>query len=109
MSNDVDLGLHRLFDAMPEPEPDEAFVKAVVSRIDRFRYGRWIVRSLLLAAAVIAIVASKPLLIALIGFATAGINLLSFGAIGVLFSPVGWIVGGALALPLFLRAIGGRP
>jgi len=108
MSNDVDLKLHRLFDDMPEPEQDEVFVEAVVSQIERFRYTQWIVRLLMLVAAVIALIAFKPWLTSLIGFATAGFSLLSGGVMMLLFSPVGWIVGCAMALPLFLKTIGGR-
>ena len=103
MKNDDDMDLYRLFEKVPEPEPDDAFVEGVNRRIGRRRRAHRLILILLAFPAAGILTVLTPWLTVLTGDIAAGTNLFAQGLMAALLSPAGCSIGGTVGLLLLLR------
>ena len=108
MDNDHDLDLTRLFDQIPEPAPDEAFVRRVTKRIVLLRYSQRVTPILLVLVGAAALILAKPWLMSATRGIALGSGLVTSYIVAVLLSPAGWAIGCALGLPFLLRTLSSR-
>lgn len=103
MEHESDMELMRLFAEKGEPGPDEAFVGRVSRRIRRHRNAQRILMAVIAAASVAVLAVLGPWLMEGISYITLGTTFFARTVVGLLFSPVGFSVGGSLGLFLFIK------
>jgi hypothetical protein len=103
MKNDPEMDLIRLFAAVGEPGHGDVFVKRVSKRMALLRYARRVTQILLAGVGVAILALLTPWVMDLTGYVALGSNLLANGVTAVIFSPVGWVLGGVAGLFVFLR------
>ncbi len=103
MNNEHDMALQRLFDHLPEPEPDEAFTEYVAMRIARMRRHQRIRMMLLVAVLAALTVLLGPRLMSLTGYLGLVSNAITHTLLAAMFSPIGWIIIAAAGMSVFLQ------
>ncbi len=104
MKNDYDMDLNRLFADTGEPARDEAFVERVSRRITLSRWGRRVTRVLLVGAGVVMLALLTPWVMGLTGYVALGSNIFASSIVAMVFSPVGWVLGGVAGLFAFFQS-----